>query len=113
MCENGGIIEIEVGKTGRGFDLIEFVDRYDCKCSLQESSLATEAAIWFGCNDADPQIMASDAKRLGISTNADSGWIPYHIPSEVSLTTRMHLTQDQVKALLPYLERFAKTGSLI
>lgn len=106
-------MEIEVGKTARGFDLIEFVDRYDAKCSLQESSLASEPAIWFGCNDANPQIMASDAKRLGISTNSDSGWIPYDIPSHVSLNTRMHLTQDQVKELLPYLKRFAKTGSLI
>lgn len=106
-------MEIEVGKTSRGFDLIEFVDRYDAKCSLQESSLATEPAIWFGCNDADPKIMASDAKRLGIFTHTDSGWISYPIPSEVSFNTRMHLTQDQVKELLPYLERFAQTGRLV
>jgi len=31
--------------TGRGFQYIEFEDRYGHKCSLQKSSLATEDAI--------------------------------------------------------------------
>lgn len=98
--------------NARGFMFKRFTDRYGAECSIQESSLATEAAIWLGVDDAQPQIMASDAKRLGIATRQDTGWIPYPIPDEVFLTTRMHLTQAQVRELLPLLERFAETGYL-
>jgi hypothetical protein len=106
------IFKMDLIKTERGFAISEFTDRYGAKCSLQESSLATENAIWFGVDDANPQIMASDAKRLGIPTDANSGWIKYEIPKEVSLSTRMHLTQDMVKELLPTLQKFAETGEL-
>ncbi len=54
-----------------------FVDYNDKKCSLQQSSLATESAVWFG---------------QGVY--------------------RMHLTQEQVGALLPLLEAFARDGEL-
>lgn len=37
--------------TSRGFERFEFTDRYKNACSLQQSSLATEPAIWLGCND--------------------------------------------------------------
>ena len=37
-----------VETTERGFAIINFEDRYDFKCSLQKSSLATEDCIWFG-----------------------------------------------------------------
>jgi len=47
-------------KTNRGFDITEFDDLYGASCSLQESSLAEQAAIWLGINDANPQIMAKD-----------------------------------------------------
>ena len=35
-------------KTERGFERIDFVDFYDVPCSLQQSSLATEDAVWLG-----------------------------------------------------------------
>jgi len=92
--------------TNRGFGLIEFVDRYGDKCSIQKSSLATEDAIWFGIDDASPKIMASKTKEGG------NGWVPYVIPKDVLFSTRMHLTQEQVKELLPILQEFAKTGEL-
>ena len=100
------LMEIKKGFTNRGFDNIEFKDRYDAECSIQKSSLATEDAIWFGVNDANPIIMASQTKEGG------TGWVKYDIPKEVSLNTRMHLTQDQVKELLPILTVFAETGEL-
>ncbi len=98
--------------TARGFRTIEFEDRYNTPCSIQKSSLATEDAIWFGVDDADPQIMAVDAKRLGIPTAQTVGWVPYTIPEEVLLSTRMHLTRDQVEELLPLLQHFVDTGEL-
>jgi hypothetical protein len=87
--------------TERGFAVIDFEDRYDQSCSIQKSSLATEDAIWFGVNDADPKILVPNV-----------GWTKYPIPEEVSLSTRMHLTQDQVKELLPILQHFVDTGEL-
>jgi len=98
--------------TPRGFTHGEFTDCYGAKCSIQKSSLATEDAIWFGVDDADPQIMCSDAKRLGLPEAGQNGWQSYPIPEEVSLTTRMHLTQDQVEQLLPTLAYFAQYGEL-
>lgn len=103
---------MNLGRTGRGFAIGEFTDRYGAKCSIQKSSLATEDAIWLGIDDADPQIMASDAKKLGIPTDQDTGWVKYKIPDEVLISTRMHLTQDMVRELLPILQRFAETGEL-
>jgi len=102
--------------TQRGFAFAKFEDRYGLKCSLQKSSLATEDAIWFGVDDAEPVIMARDAIRMGLKPveggEKDNGWVPFKIPKEVLLHTRMHLTQDQVKALLPALQHFAETGEL-
>lgn len=93
-------------KTDRGFVIIEFKDRYDAKCSLQKSSLATEDCIWLGIDDANPKIMASK------TTEGGCGWVPYPLSKDVLLTTRMHLTQKQVKKLLPHLQKFVETGNL-
>ena len=93
-------------KTNRGFEYVEFKDIYDQKCSIQKSSLASEDAIWFGVDDANPKILASSIKEGG------TGWVKYDIPEQVLLSTRMHLTRKQVKQLLPYLKRFARTGKL-
>lgn len=105
-------MEIKDTTTNRGFRLLEFIDRYGCKCSIQESSLATEDAIWFGVSNPNPQIMASQAKEFGIETSETCGWIEYPIPDEVLIHTRMHLTREQVKELLPILQLFVEEGEL-
>ena len=92
---------IEDRKTERGFGIIEFKDFNGETCSLQESSLATEAAIWFGPDDANPKLLTPH-----------KGWASVPFPKDTLFTTRMHLTQKQVKQLLPYLKHFAKTGYL-
>jgi len=112
----GNAIKIEkmkIDKTGRGFDISEFTDRYGAKCSIQKSSLATEDAIWFGVDDPDPKIMASDADRLGLPTNGETtGWVKYDVPREVLINNRMHLTREQVAELLPTLQKFVETGEI-
>ena len=121
----GSVVKIEndqpvaEGKsvTSRGFRIDKFVDRYGHACSLQKSSLATEDAVWFGIDDPMPQIMSSDAVKLGrvdLLTPGEPvvGWVPWTLPDEVQISTRMHLTQAQVKALLPALQHFVKTGQL-
>lgn len=103
---------MKIAKTARGFALGQFKDLYKKKCSIQKSSLATTDAIWFGIDDPTPEIMASHAARFGVKTTETVGWVPYPIPEEVSLSTRMHLTRAQVKRLLPLLQKFVDTGEL-
>jgi len=104
------IFNMKESKTKRGFEVTEFEDTYGSKCSLQMSSSAMEEKIWFGVNEADPQIMVSKAKENGIEPEGESGWMKFPIPEDVSMTTRMHLNREQVKKLLPYLIRFVKNG---
>ncbi|MNH47331.1 hypothetical protein D3C79_1105140 [compost metagenome] len=56
--------------------------------------------------------MASHAAAFGVKTKETVGWVPYPIPDQVLLTTRMHLSREQVAALLPILQRFATTGEV-
>ena len=39
---------MKIKKTARGFERINFIDLHGSKCSLQQSSLATDEAIWLG-----------------------------------------------------------------
>lgn len=92
---------MEIKRTERGFARIDFIDRYGVGCSLQESSLATQEAIWFGCDSADPKILVEGM-----------GWQPIEMPPGYVANTRMHLTRDMVRELLPYLQQFAEKGTL-
>lgn len=94
-------MELTKTKTDRGFDKYTFEDCYGTKCSLQKSSLATNSAIWFGCEDADPKVLIPG-----------KGWQPVNMPDGYVADTRMHLTQEQVKELLPILQRFVETGGI-
>ena len=76
---------MKLKKNGRGFAVAEFVDRYGQECSIQKSSIATEDCVWLGV-DVDMQ--------------------------RQEVRARMHLTRQQVKKLLPLLQRFAETGEL-
>ncbi len=100
------------GETNRGFTNLEFKDYYGVECSIQQSSLATDDAIWIGVDDANPQIMASQAKEAGVETTETTGWVKYPVPKDVLMHTRMHLTREQVAEMLPYLQEFVETGEL-
>lgn len=107
--------DMEFRRTDRGFGRWEFTDRYDAECSLQKSSLASEDAIWLGVNDTNPIIMASDALKLGrpdLTGGQTKGWVDWLVPKEVQMTTRMHLTREQVADLLPILQHFVETGEI-
>lgn len=104
--------QLKFTSTPRGFALFTFKDRYLNSCSLQKSSLATEDAIWLGIHDAEPKVLHGDARKLGIPTDATSGWVPYPLPEEVLVHTRMHLTREDVSRLIPILQRFVDTGEL-
>ena len=95
---------IKFNKTNRGFAIGIFTDRYDVECSIQKSSLATENAIWLGCEDVDPRCFIP---------GANPPWQKVELPKDTICNTRMHLTQKQVAKLLPVLQHFAETGELI
>lgn len=100
------------GATGRGFSNLKFSDYNGVECSIQKSSLATDDAIWIGVDDANPQIMAFHANDAGIETTETTGWIKYPIHSEALLSTRMHLTREQVAEMLPFLQEFVDSGEI-
>lgn len=62
-----------------------------------------EGMIWLGCNKADPRYCVKG-----------QGWLPLAGWDESSMVanTRMHLTQSQVRDLLPALQYFAEHGYL-
>lgn len=96
--------------TGRGFSIVTFKDYYGCHCSLQQSSLAEVSAVWLGIDDAEPKILASRAGKFGIKTDETEGWIPYPVPDDVLLSTRMHLSREQVEGLVARLQEWLKNG---
>lgn len=99
-------------KTNRGFDIIESQDKGGHSFSIQKSS-SDDNAIWIGIDNPKPQCMAMQAKSLGVDTNETTGWVDYPIPKAVLLITRMHLSQEQVRELLPVLQKFVDTGEIV
>ena len=79
---------LDLKPTNRGFQRAEFLDRYGAKCSIQKSSLATEDAIWLGCEH---------------ETLDDKG---------TPCGARMHLTREMAAELLTPLAAFVATGEL-
>ena len=78
---------MKLEKTDRGFSRGDFKDLYGEECSIQESSLATESAIWLGCNKGS-----------------------HHFTGVCS--ARMHLDIPRAEMLIELLEHFVKTGGL-
>lgn len=73
--------------TQRGFVRGDFTDLYGSQCSIQESSLASQAALWLGV----------------------------HAPSAAYKETessRMHISQEMATALIPLLRHFVDNGTL-
>lgn len=56
--------------------------------------------------------MVAKAKENGLEPQGENGWMPFPIPDDVLLSTRMHLNREQVAELLPYLTRFVETGCI-
>jgi hypothetical protein len=98
---------LRIGKTKRGFAAGTFKDQYGIDCSIQESSLATEACIWLGADEIG-------LKRF----EPGKGWSDVPLensgPGGISHTanTRMHLSRENVIALLPLLQHFINYGTL-
>jgi hypothetical protein len=92
-----------VVKNERGFVVGTFYDRYGTECSIQKSSLATEDAIWLGVDSTKLTVFEDDSKGK---------YLEVEMPKNFDVSTRMHLTKEQVKELLPLLNKFVETGEL-
>lgn len=91
-------MKLKRSKTKRGFAHVEFSDLYDQECSLQDSSLATRPALWFGVDwmlgDPGDEFKTVNGYKL------------------TQVCARMHLTQAMAKKLIVELQRFVDTGSV-
>lgn len=94
---------MKLQKSDRGFLFGEFIDRCGDKCSIQESSLATEDAIWFGIDS--PKLTVFEDENMG-------RYVTTEMPKTFSVNSRMQLTREMVEELLPILQNFVATGEL-
>jgi hypothetical protein len=98
------MLEYKIQTNERGFQYAEFLDSYGQKCSVQKSSAATKDCIWIGIDSPKLTVFENDSKGKYIITE---------MPKNFDVHSRMHLTVDQVRLLLPILQHFADTGELI
>lgn len=96
--------------TNRGFSFYEFKDENGVECNLQKSSNAERNCIWLGANKLEIQEF--------VAYRQPSAWMPrpefdeHKIEHHFIGNNRMHLSQKQVKKLLPILTKFAETGEI-
>lgn len=104
-------MEISSSPTARGFGRLEFKDSYDVEASIQISSAAREESyIWFGPNELGMSGFNPDYTRWhDISEQSIKDKFGYQ---DIIWNSRLHLSQSDVKALLPILTKFAETGEL-
>ena len=112
-----------VAITSRNFSLIEFVDHYGEKCSLECSSIIGDyddafarpgsSCVWLGIDKPTPKILARNARNVGVETKKTTGWVEYPIPDGVSVSARMHLNREQVSGLIKCLQEWLEEGCFI
>lgn len=94
-----------VALNDRGFLTGKFTDHYGYGCSIQESSAIgdedTGSFIWLGIDN--PKVMKDLRSGPGEVVEFEGDY---------TFFSRMHLSQVQVKELLPSLQYFAECGCL-
>lgn len=111
---------LKMTPTCRGFLRGEFTDANGQSCSLQRSSAfggKDGELIWLGVNNVKGNFSVLGHDDLARLRNGGWGWqekcLSTMFPnSDINVPDRMHLTQEQVKMLLPALKYFARTGEL-
>ena len=99
--------EIELDSTQRGFAIGEFKDAYGTECVIQQSS-SVEPRIWLGAKKLEvKEFVAFREPEAWVTLEFENTMEHHFVGNE-----RMHLSQENVKQLLPLLQRFAETGEL-
>lgn len=95
-------------KNSIGFKSIGFEDANGVKCSIQESSVATDSLVWLGSNDI--------GLKEFVANRSGGAWQDVELADTMHhhyvANNRMHLTRDQVASLIPVLQHFVDTGVL-
>lgn len=105
--------KILIQPTNRGFQKGKFTDAYGHACSIQESSLCADeiegSFIWFGVENFDGNFEYMRRDGRGWQKGKLTDMYP---DADIIVPDRMHLSQTQVKKLLPLLQHFAEHGVL-
>lgn len=83
-----------------------FKDLNEQECSLSVSRIETTRAVYFGVDEPEMKI------RKRSLTDGSLKNVDFLPPVELKVSSRMLLTQEQVKELLPMLQKFVDTGEL-
>lgn len=87
-------MQIEIEETPRGFSIARFQDADGNECSIQDSSLASEAAIWFGISRTsggdDGQRMHLTQGMATVVASAIAGILSGDGPQMVEINDRYH-----------------------
>lgn len=91
-----------VTRTERGFAHADFPCGGYPPLSVQVSSSAEDDGpyLWLGVRKPEVMVLAD-------------GWTEVPLPPGASVFGRAHLSTAQVRALIPLLQRFVKTGDLL
>lgn len=93
---------MEKGYTSRGFAVFSFRDGNGEKAAIQQSSAAEEPHVWIGVDELK-------LKRFVPGRS----WSDCPLPEgDVHGNERLHLTRENVRDLLPILQRFVDTGDI-
>ena len=96
-------------KTARGFVFYEFQDSNENKCNIQKSSRATEDYIWLGATETGLKGFIPCDGWKDVSDEQIKNKFGF---DSIITNNRMHLSREQVKKLLPILNKFVKTGEI-
>lgn len=94
-------------KTNRGFGLIQFTDSYNVDCSIQKSSAALDDYIWLGADSLGLRGFNNGWKNISEEEVKEK----FNV-KEIVYNSRMHLNREQVKELIPILQKFVDTGTI-
>ena len=98
---------MDMKRTSRGFAYYDFRDGNGTECSVQKSSAAEADFIWLGANEIGLKRFTPGRSWEPVELQDD---FPFGVTH--SANNRMHLTRENVRALLPILQRFANTGQI-
>jgi hypothetical protein len=91
--------------TERGFACYYSQDNNGQEFTLQKSSSAIEDKIWLGI--VEPKVFEREWDDEFPGRARD-----YEMPDNLDIHSRMHLTREQVRDMLPLLQHFVDTGEL-
>lgn len=89
FLENEYLGDPNAQKTERGFSYLELKDLYGNTISIQESSSASSANIWFGCKTNNKAFVIKDGQVSDYEFEA----------GDILISDRLHLNKSKVRQL--------------